>query len=192
MINFDFSNSNKPQTGSILISEPFMFDDHFSRSVVFLCEHNDKGSFGFVLNKYIETPAEDLIPEFNNNQIKISIGGPVDKSNLYFVHTLGDKLENAIPISGDLFIGGDFEQLKEIINKNPQQINRVRFFIGYSGWSPGQLQEEMDEKSWVVVDNIPSDVILDTSNDTLWKSLMKKLGGKFEAMINFPRNPSDN
>ena len=192
MINFDFSNKNKPKTGSLLISEPFMYDDHFSRSVIFLCEHNDEGSFGFVLNKYIQSPAEDLVPELKSKEIKISIGGPVDKTNLYFVHAFGDQIGNSIKVKDGLYIGGDFNQLKELINTDEKSIDQVRFFIGYSGWSAGQLDEEMEEKSWVVVNNVPTEMILDTTNDHLWKSLMEQLGGKFKAMTNFPMNPSDN
>lgn len=192
MINFDFSTSLEPKPGSLLISEPFMHDSYFTRSVILLCDHNDEGSFGFVLNKYIETSSKDILPEISENEIKISIGGPVDNSNLFYIHNLGDKIENAIPVHSDLFIGGDFNQLKDLVNNDPSLLKRVRFFIGYSGWSPDQLKEEMKEKSWVVVDDIDAETILDTSDEALWQSLMKKLGGKFKLMSTFPVNPSDN
>lgn len=192
MINFDFSNKNIPVAGSLLISEPFMYDDYFTRSVVLLCEHNEEGSFGFVLNKYIESSAKDVLPELNEVELKISIGGPVDNSNLFYVHSIGKELENSVELCKDISIGGDFDQLKEHINKDPKEISKIRFFIGYSGWSKGQLQEEIDDKSWVVLNNVPTELILDTSNDSLWKSLMKELGGKFEVMSKFPVNPSDN
>lgn len=192
MIDFDFSNSNKPKPGTLLISEPFMHDDYFTRSVVLLCDHNEEGSFGFVLNKYIEAPSSDVIPELVDSAVKISIGGPVDNSNLFYVHALGDEIENAIKITDGLFIGGDFEQLKQVLNENPVKINLVRFFIGYSGWSPNQLQDEIDEKSWVVLNKVQPKYYLNTQDDTLWTSLMEKLGGKFKVMSKFPINPSDN
>lgn len=192
MIDFDFSNNNKPQAGSLLISDPFMHDDYFTRSVVLLCDHNDEGSFGFVLNKYIETPTVDVIPDITESSIKISIGGPVDNSNLFFVHSLGEELKNAIKMAEGLYIGGDYEQLKGILNNHPEKLKSVRFFIGYSGWSPNQLQEEIDEKSWVVLNNVRTKYYLNTEDETLWNSLMEKLGGKFKVMSKFPINPSDN
>ena len=192
MIDFDFSNNNQPKAGTLLISEPFMHDDYFSRSVVLLCDHNEDGSFGFVLNKYIETPSADVIPDITQDSIKISIGGPVDNTNLFFVHSLGDEIENAIKMAEGLYIGGDFEQLKQLLNAHPEKINLVRFFIGYSGWSPNQLKEEIEEKSWVVLNKVKPKYYLNTQDDTLWKSLMERLGGKFKVMAKFPINPSDN
>lgn len=192
MIDFDFSTDEQPQQGSILISEPFLSDDYFSRSVIYLCDHNENGSFGFVLNKYIETSLSDSIKGFPTIDFKVSMGGPVDTSNLYYLHTFGDSLKNAYPVDENLFIGGDFEEMKSIVTKIPGKAKEIRFFIGYSGWEQGQLQAEMDEKSWIVLNNIPSSVILNTENESLWTDLMKRLGGKFKLMSTFPVNPSDN
>ena len=192
MIDFDFSTDAQPQQGSILISEPFLSDDYFSRSVIYLCDHNENGSFGFVLNKYIETSLTDSIKGFPTIDFKVSMGGPVDTSNLYYLHTFGDSLENAYPVDHNLSIGGDFEEMKSIVTKIPGKAKEIRFFIGYSGWEKGQLQAEMNEKSWIVLNNIPSSVILNTENESLWTDLMKRLGGKFKLMSTFPMNPSDN
>lgn len=192
MIDFDFSTDAKPCKGSILISEPFLSDDYFSRSVIFLCDHNENGSFGFVLNKYVDTNLSDSIEGFPGIDFKVSLGGPVDTSNLYYVHGFGESLKNAYPINEDLSIGGDFEEMKSVITQIPGKAKNIRFFIGYSGWEQGQLEAEMDEKSWIVLNNVPSSVIMNTENDSLWTDLMKRLGGKFELMSKFPVNPSDN
>ncbi len=192
VIDFDFSTDAKPRKGSILISEPFLSDDYFSRSVIYLCDHNENGSFGFVLNKYVETSLAESIEGFPTIDFKVSLGGPVDTSNLYYIHSFGDSLKNAYPIDQGLFIGGDFEDMKSMVAKIPGKAKEVRFFIGYSGWEEGQLEAEMDEKSWIVLNNIPSSIIMNTEKDSLWNDLMKRMGGKFELMSKFPVNPSDN
>lgn len=192
MIDFDFSTNDLPQKGSLLISEPFLNDDYFSRSVIYLCDHNEDGSFGFVLNKYVDTNLSESIEGFPTIDFKVSVGGPVETSNLYYIHNFGESLDNALPISEDLCIGGNFEDMKSIISKIPGKAKGIRFFIGYSGWEKGQLEEELKEKSWIVINDIPSNVILNTENDALWKDLMERLGGKFRLMSKFPKNPSDN
>lgn len=192
VIDFEFSNSNKPETGTVLISEPFLSDDYFSRSVIYLCEHNQDGSFGFVLNKYLERYLNELIPNIGANRIKVSIGGPVDNSNLFYLHTLGDRIPDSIQIHKNVSVGGKFEQLKDLLKEDSEAAEHVRFFIGYAGWSPGQLDEDIVENSWIVLKNVPIDYLFDTRNTKLWTSIMEKLGGKFKLMSKFPINPSDN
>lgn len=192
MIDFDFSNNAKPEKGSILISEPFLTDDYFARSVIFLCDHNEDGSFGFVLNKYVDTNLSEVVQDFPKIDFKVSIGGPVDTSNLFYIHNFGESLEGSQDIASGLSIGGSFEKMKEIINETPKKAKGIRFFIGYSGWEKDQLDDELKEKSWIVVNGIKKETILNTENDRLWKDIMTRLGGKFKVMSEFPQNPSDN
>lgn len=192
MIDFDFSNNLLPEKGSLLISEPFLTDDYFARSVIYLCDHNEEGSFGFVLNKYVDTSLKDSVKGFPTIDFKVSVGGPVDTSNLFYVHDFGDEIDNALPIANGLFIGGSFEDMKKLIEKSPEKAKGIRFFIGYSGWEKDQLDEELKEKSWIVVNGMKRETILNTENDRLWKDILAELGGKFKAMSDFPKNPSDN
>lgn len=192
MIDFNFENNAKPEPGSILISEPFLHDDYFTRSVILLCDHHDEGSFGFILNKYVNNQLSDFVDEFPDIQTKISIGGPVDTSNLFYMHDLGEEIPNSIPSSKGLYIGGDFKAMTKLLRENPDKAEHIRFFIGYSGWDKNQLKEELKQKSWIVVNNIPAEKILLNKDEDIWKSIMKELGGKFEVMSRFPLNPSDN
>lgn len=192
VIDFDFANTNPPKPGRVLVSEPFLNDAFFTRSVVYLCDHSPNGSFGFVLNNFLEVDIHDLIPDFPDVDARISVGGPVDKSNLFFIHSLGDRIANSQRIAGDLYIGGTFDSVKELLLEDKENAKYLRFFIGYSGWDEGQLESELNEKSWIVLKKLPDTMILDDGNDDLWKDLMSKLGGKFQVMANFPRNPSDN
>jgi len=192
VIDFNFENTAELKPGSVLVSEPFLADDYFTRSVIFLCDHNDEGSFGFVLNKYVENNLTDFVKDFPDTTARVGLGGPVDTSNLFYIHSIGEKIPNSIPCSNGLFIGGDFEKLKEILLLDPSQTNRIRFFIGYSGWDKGQLTHELNEKSWIVLNDTSQKLILDTSNENIWKEVMQNLGGKFKVMSQFPINPSDN
>lgn len=148
MIDFKFENRNSPSKGSLLISEPFLSDRYFARSVVFLCDHNEDGSFGFVLNNYIETKLNKLVGDSMKIEAKVSIGGPVDTDNLFFIHEMGEEISNSQKISDGLYIGGDFKTIKKIIAEDPNKLKSIRFFIGYSGWDKGQLEKEINEKSW--------------------------------------------
>lgn len=192
MIDFNFQNENPPERGSLLISEPFLVDRYFSRSVIYLCDHNQSGSFGFVLNNYVETGLKEMIEDFPDVEVRVSIGGPVDTSNLFFIHSLGDEIENSALISDGLYMGGNFQSVREILEKDQKKIDCFRFFIGYSGWESKQLESELDEKSWVVLNQTPQALILNTQKDDLWTELMSKMGGKFKVMSTFPKNPSDN
>ena len=192
MIDFKFENSNPPTKGSLLISEPFLTDQYFSRSVVFLCDHSEKGSFGFVLNNYLEAELRDILSEYPEMETRVSIGGPVDTSSLFFIHGLGDEIPGSMMIVDGLYIGGNFESVRDVVAKNPRKIESIRLFIGYSGWDENQLSNEISENSWLVLNNIDASLVLQTDQSNIWKDLMENLGGKFKIMSTFPVNPADN
>lgn len=192
MIDFDFANNNHPESGRVLLAEPFLNDTYFSRSVIFLCEHTPKGSFGFVLNNFLESGLKDLVHDFPDIDIRVSVGGPVDSKHLFFIHSLGEVIPNAQEISKDIYIGGQFDAVKAHLIENPESADQFRFFVGYSGWDEGQLLDELKEKSWVVLKDCSKEMVLNTKNDHLWQDLMSTMGGKFKVMAKFPKNPSDN
>lgn len=192
MIDFDFENKAPLKSGSILISEPFSEDEYFSRSIVFICNQNEDGHFGFVLNNYIENEIGDFIEDFPSIKTKISIGGPVDISNLFYIHSLGEEIPHSLPISNGLFIGGDFDTIKRKLLIDTDKASEFRFFVGYSGWETGQLEKEIEDKAWIVSNNIKKKEVLDSSHDDIWKEMLVKLGGKYKVMSQFPQNPSDN
>ena len=191
-INFSFTNNEKPQKGSILISDPFLDDPYFGRSVVILCEHNEEGTFGFVLNNFAEIDLHKIDDKFPNINARIGFGGPVSKDSLFFIHSFGPEISNSLQIQKNLFYGGDFDEICAIIEKKPKAKNKIRFFIGYSGWEKGQLDAELKEKSWITVNNVDHTLILDTKQDDLWKTALEMQTGKFKMISKFPNNPSDN
>lgn len=192
MIDLSFNNKRKPEKGSLLLSDPFLSDNYFTRSLVLLCDHNDEGSFGFVLNNYIDIDLHKLHPQFPKIESKIALGGPVDKQSIFYIHDFGSDIDASIPIADGLYFGGDFDQIVQKINDNIDNNKRVRFFLGYAGWSPNQLIEEFDANSWIVVEDFSKKEILDTDLENSWKMYMNRQGGKFKIMSTFPLNPNNN
>jgi putative transcriptional regulator len=190
-LDFSFKNNEPTNKGSILISDPFSDDVYFGRSVVLICEHNDEGTFGFVLNNYIDVDLHQLDDNFPNINARISFGGPVSKENLYYIHSFPD-ITNTLEIREGLHYGGDFDEITDRIKdaKNPNK--EIRFFVGYSGWSPGQLDEEIKNENWITANNISTENIIDTKLDDLWRICLEKQGQRFKLMTKFPRNPMDN
>jgi putative transcriptional regulator len=168
-----------------------MVDDHFTRSVIYLCEHNEEGSFGFILNSTLEVKLHEFTSTFPDNNAVVGFGGPVDRDQLFFIHTIS-SLSSNIPIANGIFMGGDYEEMLEQMARNEVSISDVRFFIGYTGWGPHQLQEELNAKAWIVAAPPPSFSLMRTRDETLWKSILSELGGKYRLMAEYPLNPSDN
>lgn len=192
-MDFSFKNINKPKKGTLLLSDPFEMDVHFTRSVVLICNHDEKdGTFGFVLNNYVDLSAGELNEGLDAFKGRISIGGPVDKTNLYYIHRFGNSIEGSEHIGGDLYFGGSFDEILEQIKLHPENEQKVRFFIGYSGWNAGQLEEELNHNSWIVVNNHSLEQIMDTHNQHLWKDVMALQGAKYKLLADFPLNPEDN
>ncbi len=192
MLDIAFKNQLAPQKGRILIADPFAGDAYFERSVVYLCEHSKSGSFGFVLNNLIEIDLQELNELFPSIQVKLSTGGPVELESMFFIHTLGETLHESIAIGNNLWIGGDFNQLYSFVKKEHLENHQIRFFLGYSGWSAGQLTREIEENAWVVAEVDSSDEIMHIGEEDQWKYFMRKLGDKYKMMTDFPIKPTDN
>ena len=184
------TNNVSPQKGKILIAEPFLPGSYFNRSIVLLVEHNENGSVGFILNKPVDFPVKEFKKEFPKYNDQLFMGGPVEIESVYYIHKLGRYIPDSIQIFDDLYWGGDYDHLKDLINSGFAEQNQVRFFLGYSGWGKSQLQEELDEDSWLVSD-INSSIVMANTNE-LWKEMVKKLGGKYTLWENFPENPGMN
>ena len=179
-----------PTAGKILISEPFMLDPQFRRSVVLLVEHAEQGSVGFVLNQETQVTIPDIIPGFPMFDARIYIGGPVQTDTLHFIHKIPTLIEGGVEIEEGIYWGGDFEQLKSIIDLGGVGTNQIKFFLGYSGWSPGQLDAEIAENSWLVAE---SDIQLIMNGDKdLWLESVKNAGGHYKTWKNFPKDPKLN
>jgi putative transcriptional regulator len=191
LIQLTIDKQRTPEKGDLLLSEPFMLDDHFTRSVIYLCEHNEDGSFGFILNNTLDLNLHEYATDFPDARVTVGFGGPVDQNQLFFLHNISE-LEDKIEVSSNIFMGGRYATILEMLQKKTISAGQIRFFIGYTGWGPNQLQQELDEKTWIVASPPPDLSILDSNDDTLWKDVLHSMGGKYKLMADFPINPADN
>ena len=187
---FKISRKLAPKQGRLIISEPFLPGNYFSRSTILLVEHSEKGAIGFILNKPIETPIKELFKDFPEFSGDVYVGGPVGSESIFYIHTLGDRLHGSIHVKDDLYWGGDFENLKSLISAGLVDMDQIRFFIGYSGWSEGQLENEIAENSWLVTE-APVDAIMNSDED-FWIDSVKNAGGHYELWQHFPEDPTLN
>jgi len=188
--NISKLNNLKPQKGRLLLAEPFMNDDHFSRSVIYMCEHDKTGSYGFILNNKLHIKLDEIIPDIEIPNINVYYGGPVHSSNLFFLHQLGDIIDSSVKISDNIWTSGDFNQIIEFMNMGILDINKIKFFLGYAGWTKNQLETEFYSNSWIAIDLKKENIFC--KNDDLWKEVLSNRGGKLKAIANFPVNPTDN
>ena len=188
-VAMDKKTEQKPAAGDLLISEPFLQDQNFVRSVVLLCDHNDQGSFGFVVNKPSILRLGEIVQNLDFLDKEVFVGGPVEQNTLHFVY-LGEKvLEGSVSVGNQVWWGGDFDQLIEKLRLNQMDLDRIRFFIGYSGWGAGQLQDEMNEETWILCHENIDENSFGSTPDDLWKGLLKNMGGEFRLIANYPRDP---
>lgn len=185
-------NNIKPKTGRLLISEPFMSNPNFKRSVVLLSEHGADGSVGYILNQVADVILKDVMQDLWQADNHIYFGGPVAADTLHFIHRAYDKLQSGEPIGNGLYWGGNFETLKILINTNAIDESEVKFFMGYSGWENGQLDQELAQNAWMVSEVSYLDLIFGNDDEKLWRDVIVNLGPKYAHVSNFPIDPSLN
>lgn len=190
MMDFTYYNKNIiPEKGDLLISEPFLPDPNFERTVVLICEHGEDGSFGFILNKPSIIKGSDVLEDTSQFDAILYVGGPVQQDTLHFIHRQVPELEGGAAIGEDLRWGGNFDQLLMLIQAEAVELEDFKFFLGYSGWGAGQLEEELKQNSWIIYKSATAEDLFDTHPDNLWRECLKKMGGKYKMISNYPSDP---
>lgn len=185
------SNNVSPARGKILISEPFLGDATFGRSVILLVDHTDEGSMGLIVNKQLPISLNDVVHEFKYlEDIPLYKGGPMATDTLFYLHTL-PYISGAIPVSKDLYLNGDFNEIKKYILQGNKIEEHIRFFLGYSGWERTQLTSEIEENTWLISKE-EKEYLMNRDIKRMWQQALEKLGSKYEAWSRFPRIPSLN
>ncbi len=193
-LNIDFFhivNENVVEKGKILISEPFLSDNYFRRSIVYLTEHNEEGTLGFVLNKPLELKINEVVDNFPKSEFSVSIGGPVSHNTVHYVHTLGNRIPESVEVDDGVFWGGDFDHIKEMISGGRIKPFEIRFFLGYAGWSANQLDGEMKENAWLV-GKMPPRMVMQGIGSEFWSDTLARYNNKYRAWANFPEDPGLN
>jgi putative transcriptional regulator len=182
-------SKHEPKAGNLLLSEPFLKDENFVRSVILLCENDINGTFGLVLNKLSILNLSDLIEECSNLDCEVYVGGPVEQNTLHFIYFGNKEGENSVALGPNLWWGGDFDQIITKLKNNLLDIKNFRFFIGYSGWDVGQLDTEIEENTWIVCPNDNPEHIFNYSPDQFWRKILKNMGGEYQVLANYPLDP---
>lgn len=136
--------------GTILISAPTLDDPNFKKAVIVVAEHNPKGAMGFVINKKITRSLNELEEFKQSIAFPLYEGGPMDKEHLYFVHRRPDMIEGGTLICNSIYLGGNFKQAVAQLNNKTITQKDIKVFIGYCGWDANELEEEVEEGSWIV------------------------------------------
>ena len=182
---------NQLEKGNLLIARPTILGDFtFNRSVILLADHSEDGSVGFIINKSLDFNLSDIFPDIIHRNFHIFNGGPVEQDKLFFIHSIPKKIPGSIKIVRDIYWGGDFDTVKELLKKDEIAENEIKFFLGYAGWQVHQLEDELNSASWAMLKNKKKEIFED--NTGLWKQKMKELGGEYLIWSNAPENPSYN
>ena len=185
---------NAVQRGCFLIANPSLRDPNFSRTVVLLCEHGADGSMGLVINR--PTPyslAEALagIEPDTGCAHRLWWGGPVQNQLALAVHRGQSPPAAAREIVEGMALLADMDALRQLLKVAPAADPSVRVFSGYAGWGSGQLQSEMDEKSWIVSPVRP-ELVFAPESAGVWAAALKPLGPRYEFLATMPEDPRVN
>lgn len=180
----------KPETGKLLIADPFLKDGNFLRTVVFICEHSEDGTLGFILNQETDLRLGDILVELSSSEEPIYRGGPVQNDTLHILHQIPQKLEGK-QIAKHIYRGGSFDALQETILMHDYEPGNIKLFLGYAGWAAGQLDSEMTEGTWLVAD-ADEEIVFHTPANEVWRKSIQLLGNDYRYLAQLPIDPQLN
>jgi putative transcriptional regulator len=181
----------KAKKGRLLISEPSLRDNFFFKSVVLLTHHDDEESIGLILNHPTKINLNELLNDVPLSDLPIYIGGPVEKQSLHFIHTLGSSIPNSKQIIDDIYFGGDFDKVLQLMHEKKITKNEIRFFVGYTGWGVEQLNNEIRNDAWIV-EAAKNELCMNYSTPKLWSDIIKTKKMEYAIWANMPSNPNLN
>ena len=181
------------RAGSLLISQPFLGDPNFERSVVLLCQHTGAdGSFGLVLNRLSTLHLADVLElpvpaDSPVARLPLYLGGPVQPDTLHYLHQQ-PSVPGAVALGQGVYWGGDFQELLGRLLSGELAPEAVRFYAGYSGWTGGQLGGEIGEAVWIVFPDAAGKVFT-LNPEAFWQAVLREKGGRYRALSNYPIDP---
>ena len=169
--------------GTLLLSIPLIDDERFDKTIIIITESSKEEKIGFIINKKTNIKLVELVKRSKNRSITANYGGPVSHENLFYFHK-NSSIEKSKKINNNLYFGGNFNQIIEYLNCKLIKSNEIFFCLGYCGWTNGQLENEIKEKSWIVL-NEKVDFISEKIN---WKIKMIEFDEKYKPWVNSNRN----
>ena len=174
---------NSSLAPAFLLSMPQLADPNFNRTVVLLCSHNDRGAFGLVVNRPLETTGRVTVnldpPVVSDRELEVWIGGPVDPQRSWILvgHSPDDHDDGsayaATVVTNDLYLSTSPDLLRRLLEPDPPP--HARLIVGYAGWGPGQLEAELEASAWLMSD-VDRDLIFNTPPERMWEAAIRRLG----------------
>ncbi len=180
----------KLKVGNLLISEPFNPEPNFKRSVVLISQHSRLGSIGFILNKPTPLRVDRALEDFPEFDAPVFWGGTLQLDSIYYVHTI-DALDGKKKIAEGIYWGGNYEQLKLMIESRQIEKSQIRFIAGFSAWEPDELERQIKQNSWWLANADEENTFLEDPEE-LWGNVLQKLGHIYGIMNDFPEDPGVN
>lgn len=180
------------RAGQLLCSKPYIDDPFFERTVILITRHNQRGTEGVILNQPIEIENLEDIGIIGKFTSVLFLGGPVTNNRCYYLHRCPELLPNSESLSDNLYFGGDVEILEHLINTGILRQTDIRFYIGISGWEPGQLQRELNENTWFIEDARPYEWICRDDISAMWHEIISAQGHPYSLYAQGPENPEHN
>jgi len=188
--------------GSFLIASPGLLDPNFTRTVVFLAEHNEQGAFGLVLNRPAKVKVAELWGAISNESSSYEgptfVGGPVQRNAVLLLHGYHDLARETEPVIPGVYLGSEVDLLGELIGRHSEggshaylELPRFRVFCGYSGWGEGQLDSELRAGGWLTCP-ATVDLVFNTPPQRLWNVVLEAIGGVYRFFALMPHNPEEN
>lgn len=182
--------------GEILVAEPFLREGYFNHAVITLVDYSrETGALGLVMNNRLESRLLGKMIDgiTREDDIPVFCGGPVSSDRLFYLHTLGELFGDSTQVSPGLYVGGDFSAVLDYVNSGYALEGRIRFFVGYSGWEPGQLEGECMEHVWAVHPSVLTpEEALSGAEDAYWHKVVRGMGSPYRHWLIHPKNPSLN
>lgn len=174
-----------------MLSHPLLTDPNFKRSVILICEHRFDGSVGLVVNELTDFQIGEVVDSLLSSNQPLYRGGPVEEETLHILHDLPERIRESIPVLEGLQWGGSYPDLQDYLAIYNTDEKKLRLFSGYSGWSEGQLQKEIDDGAWIVTE-VDARTIFDTEPDMLWRTILRSKGREYAILANFPEDLRNN
>jgi putative transcriptional regulator len=167
----------------LLLSMPQMLDPNFARTVVLLAEYSTQGAFGLVVNRRMIEPAHEVIraepPIEIRKDVHLYVGGPVEPNRAWVLTRHRDLDGDALEITDGVYLSAAPELIRQTLQSLPDP--QMRVVVGYAGWAPGQLDEELASSSWLLAPVQP-DLLFDIPVDAMWETAIRRLGTEPSAL----------
>jgi len=183
----------KPLTAIVLVARDELRDPNFADSVVLVMNHLGPAPVGLVINRPTDIPVSHLFPDLKRLAAlpdKVYFGGPVELTSVWFLFRATRPPEHAVQAFGSIYLSTNRELLLQLLARD-KPMDKLRIFIGHSGWGPGQLEAELEEPAWIVAAAEPEDVFA-PDPDELWRDVLQRKGGMYSLIATMPYDPSRN